>query len=66
MDAKEARREVEEYLDLCAQIPHLNRRYHPTPEGAVKVIRCRDKAEETLVKNVYAEAVRRGNARPVS
>jgi hypothetical protein len=42
--------EVRAYLDDCAAYPWLDRAYHPTEDGAVKLIPHRTKDEEDQIK----------------
>ena len=46
--------EVRDYLDDCATAPGLSPKYHPTAEGALKVIWHRGKAEESQIRAVFA------------
>jgi hypothetical protein len=48
--------EVREYLAYCAA-SQLDRRYHPTPDGAVKMIGHHGKGEADMIRAAYAEAV---------
>lgn len=49
--------EVREYLDYCAASPQLDRRYHPTPDGAVKSICHHGKGEADMIRAAFAAAV---------
>jgi hypothetical protein len=46
--------EVRGYLADCAAAPGLSPKYHPTPEGAVKLIWHRGKAEESQIRAAFA------------
>ncbi|MGH3283600.1 MAG: hypothetical protein ACRDPD_02750 [Streptosporangiaceae bacterium] len=48
--------EVRAYLAECAASSGLDRRYHPTPDGAVKSIGHHGKAEADMIRAAYAEA----------
>jgi hypothetical protein len=45
--------EVRQYLADCDANPELSRKYHPTAEGALKVVFHRGKAEESQVRAAF-------------
>jgi hypothetical protein len=47
--------EVQEYLSVCARNPQIDRRYHPTEDGAVKMIWHHGKAEADAIKAAFDE-----------
>jgi hypothetical protein len=47
--------EVRGYLADCAAAPGLSPKYHPTAEGALKVIFHRGKAEESQIRDAYTD-----------
>jgi hypothetical protein len=64
MTRKQAEAEVAGYLDLCAELGLAND-YHPTPDGAVKLIftREKDKAARELVTGEFMIAARKRGIR---
>lgn len=42
--------EIREYISDCARYPQLDRRYHPTADGAVHMIWHRGKDEADAIK----------------
>jgi hypothetical protein len=49
--------EVRAYLADCAETPGLDRRYHPTADGAVKTITHHGRAEAEAIRAAFAAAV---------
>jgi hypothetical protein len=45
--------EVRGYLADCAAAPGLSPKYHPTADGALKVIFHRGKAEESQIRAAF-------------
>lgn len=45
--------EVREYISYCARYPQVDRRYHPTADGAVKMIWHRGKDEARAIKTAF-------------
>lgn len=52
-------KDVRRYLDDCAASPGLSPKYHPTAEGALKVIFHRGKDEETQIREAFSRERRR-------
>ena len=46
--------EVTAYLELCERYPQLNRKYHPTEDGAVKMIYHRTKDQARQIRSAFA------------
>jgi hypothetical protein len=52
-------REIRDYLADCEAAPGLSPKYHPTAEGAVKVIFHRGKDEESQIRAVFTQERRK-------
>lgn len=47
------RGQVQQYLADCAAAPGLDRRYHPTEDGAVKLIWHRGEKQENQIRTTF-------------
>jgi hypothetical protein len=56
--------EVRAYLADCAEFPDLDRRYHPTADGAVKLIAHRGADQADQIRAAF-EAITTGPGGPV-
>jgi hypothetical protein len=45
--------EARSYLVTCAAYPYVDRRYHPTEDGAVKIIWHRDASQAAQIRNTF-------------
>lgn len=58
--------QVRAYLRDCRANPQLDPRYHPTPDGAVKLIWHRGQGDADAIREAYArETAMRHGSRPI-
>ena len=55
--------EVREYIAYCEANPHLDARYHPTGDGAVKMIWHRGKDAADSIRQTFAAVHRQAVSR---